>query len=236
MVNRFFRPPALIGQCILCGDAGQPGLDICLPCLRELPVIHHCCQQCALSLSDPASLLCGLCVQNKPPFSRARALWHYQAPIAQLISGFKYNRRYSFGNTLAIIMADSIVSAHLHGEMYRPSPDLIIPTPLHWYRRLRRGFNQSEQLACVLSERLNIPMLRAIKRRKATPPQQSLNAQQRKNNLRKAFEVTDDIRNLHVAVVDDVMTTGATATEISHCLLDAGAREVEIWCLARTPR
>ncbi|MEE8058380.1 MAG: phosphoribosyltransferase family protein [Pseudomonadales bacterium] len=238
MVNRFFQafyskspPLAVIGQCILCGDCGQPGLDLCRPCSDELPLLSHCCQRCALPLTDGSQNNCGQCLQSPPPFQHTKATWHYSPPIAQLISSFKYNHRYSYGHTLAKIMGFKLASAYTHNNL----PDVIIATPLHWYRQLRRGFNQSEQLTQSLAKHLNIPPLRAVKRCKSTPPQQSLNARQRKQNLQGAFTVCADVTGKRLALVDDVMTTGATASEISRCLLKAGAAEIHIWCLARTP-
>ncbi len=238
MVNRFFHSLSaplpnfsIIGQCILCGDSAQAGLDICPPCVAELPTLGHCCPRCALPLADGDGSDCGQCLLLPPPFSRTEAAWCYQPPIAQIISGFKYNHHYCYGKTLAVLMHRKIAGAYLHDAL----PDRITATPLHWSRLLRRGFNQSEQLARYYAKQLAIPLITAVKRRKATPAQQSLDALQRQQNLRGAFTVVEDVTGMCIALVDDVMTTGATASEISRCLLDAGAAEVHVWCLARTP-
>ena len=238
MVNSFFRqlalkstPFSLLGQCILCADPAQTDLDLCSSCCAELPLLNHACQRCALPLTTPSEPLCGECLQSPPPFSRCHASWLFHPPIAQLISGFKYNRQLSYGHTLAKISSKYIVSAY----NTQPLPDLIIPTPMHWLRHLRRGHNHSELLAQHYAKHLRLPLTHAVKRSKPTPPQQTLNAQQRKQNLRGAFSVSNQVKDKRIALVDDVMTTGATATEISRCLLRAGASEVHIWCLARTP-
>ena len=172
MVNRFFHcisgsQPRLrvLGQCILCGDLGQAELDICIPCSAELPRLHNSCQWCALPLADQTPGICGRCQQSPPPFQRSVAIWLYLPPIARLISGFKYQQHYSFGYTLSSMAAKEFASAYKHSDL----PELIIPTPLHWYRRLRRGFNQSERIAAVIARHLNIPVAIALKRARATP-------------------------------------------------------------------
>ena len=237
MVNRFFQrlrallPLELPGQCILCGASSNRTLDLCRACEDDLPLISHACTRCALPLTTRSAQYCGQCLQTPPPFERTIAVWHYRPPIAQLISGFKYNNRYSYGQTLVKIMAEQLVSTHYGSHL----PDLIVPTPLHWRRQLKRGFNQSQQLAHYLSSRLHVPLALAVKREKMTSPQQSLNARQRRQNLRGAFTVTGNVDGKRLALVDDVMTTGATVTEISRSLLAAGALEIHIWCLARTP-
>jgi ComF family protein len=111
-----------------------------------------------------------------------------------------------------------------------------VPVPLHWRRRWTRGFNQAEVIADELAYRLRIPLhAQALLRRQQHTPQQQLTAAQRRRNLRSGFAIRGDVRGRHVALVDDVVTTGATAAEIARTLLDAGAASVQVWCLARTP-
>jgi ComF family protein len=123
----------------------------------------------------------------------------------------------------------------------RPAPDALIPMPLHWFRGWRRGFNQAELLARSLSLH---PRLRSARlsvdgslcrRRRATRPQHGLDAKSRRRNLRNAIECTAPIDGLCLAIIDDVMTTGASADALARVLLKAGAAEVEVWCCARTP-
>lgn len=235
MVNSFWRRLSgltLRGQCILCADRGQPGVDICLACEAELPFLGPHCRCCALPLNQLDQPLCGHCLKSPPPFSRTEAVWEYRPPIAQLIQGFKYRRRFSYGKLLATISSRKFASAYQHSA----TPDLITPVPLHWRRQLQRGFNQSERLAVVFARQLNLPLIKVMKRRQATSPQQQLNASQRRKNLQQAFHVTRSVNGKTIAVVDDVMTTGATARAVSDCLLAAGAADVHIWCLARTPQ
>ncbi|ARN76349.1 hypothetical protein BST96_08885 [Oceanicoccus sagamiensis] len=215
---------------MLCGDIGQPGLDICHDCEVDLPRLGHHCQHCALPLPSPEQTLCGHCQLMPPPFQRTVAIYLYQYPVAELIAGFKYNRQLSYGKVLSLTGLNGFVSAYTY-----EFPDIITPIPLHWRRRLKRGFNQSEQIATYLAKGMDIPTLPLLQRSQFTPPQQQLDAQQRRQNLRGAFEATQNLAGQCVAVVDDVMTTGATATEVSKVLLEAGAGEVHIWVLARTP-
>lgn len=241
MVNRFSTPGWAAAQgypgcCVLCGGSGQPRLDICLDCQQDLPYLTHACHCCALPLSDCGKgehnqQLCGQCLQAPPPYLRTEAVWLYQPPIAQLISSFKYKNQYCYGHVLSIIGAKKIASAYKHSYF----PDLVTATPLHWTRRLQRGFNQSERLARYWASRLGIPYQHCLKRIKATPPQQTLSATDRRRNLRNAFKICADVNGKRIAVVDDVITTGATARELTSCLLTAGAAEVHLWCLARTP-
>jgi ComF family protein len=114
---------------------------------------------------------------------------------------------------------------------------MIAAVPLHWRRHWRRGFNQSELLAKLYARELNIRLFHGLKRSRYTRNQQSLNAVQRKQNLRKAFQLSGEtsIADQRIALVDDIMTTGATAREVSQTLLNAGAAEVHVWVLARTP-
>lgn len=235
MVNRFIasvtRKITFPGQCILCTSSCQSNLDICIPCQSDLPEITHPCHRCALPLQDSHSILCGQCLLQPPPFTKTIAVWQYLPPVAQLISGFKYHHRYPYGAVLATLSQKKLTSAY----QKEPLPDLICPTPMHWRRRLTRGFNHSEQLARHYCQQLGIPLHHAVKRQKATTAQRSLDAQQRHQNLKGAFTVAEQLKDKSIALVDDVMTTGATASEISRCLLAAGAAEVHVWCLARTP-
>jgi ComF family protein len=117
--------------------------------------------------------------------------------------------------------------------------DVIVPMPLHWRKRLERGFNQSELLARVLSRRTGIPVLNALERRKPTAPQAGLTRAQRRSNVAGAFEASrrrDRIDGRHVLLIDDVLTTGATASACAAVLKRAGARRVTVLTLARADR
>lgn len=222
----------LEGCCIVCGQRSQRCIDICRPCENELPWMSWQCQRCALPVSSAGAKLCGQCLLSPPVFHRAISVWKYSPPVAQLISAFKYRRRCSYGRVL------SELAAPVFTDAYRQStkPDFLLATPLHWRRHMLRGFNQSEQICGCLSRQLNIPLFRGVRRVRATRPQQAQSAQQRQKNLSGVFSLstTSCLTDSCVAVVDDVITTGSTANELSRCLLSAGVSEVHIWSLART--
>jgi ComF family protein len=226
MVNNWLArllPP----RCLLCGmDGGRNGL--CRACLRDLPVIEHPCPLCALPLPTADALACGRCLTDPPPWRRCVSALLYEAPASHLIAALKYRARLPVARLLGETLAAQIGPA--------PQIDAILPVPLHWRRRWQRGFNQAEIIADELGRRLQLPVhTRWLVRHRATPAQQSLSAAERARNLRGAFALRHRVVGLRIAVVDDVVTTGHTATEATCQLLAAGAAAVEIWSLARTP-
>lgn len=231
MVNRF-EQLLFPGYCLLCGEPSQRPQDICRACEQELPALGNHCPRCALPLNQTGTTECAECLKKAPYFQRVISGWRYQGSAAQLISRFKYQRQHSYGRVLGELFSKQLQQAY-HGQAL---PDLIVATPMHWLRRLRRGFNHSEQLAGQLSRQLHIPVFRHIRRIRHSKTQQSLNAAQRRRNLKAVFRIGRPLHGQRIAIVDDVMTTGATANELSHALLMAGAIEIHIWCLARTPK
>jgi len=243
MVNRVWKVLAS-RRCLLCGlnytvDGAVADTDaLCAGCSAELPRIYDHCRHCGLPLPAPAisctsilSPICGQCQLHPPPYGRCIAPLVYQAPVSQLIAHFKYGGRLAYGRLLS-----SELLCRLRRES-QLNADLIAPVPLHWRRRWSRGFNQAEIIGDELSRALRVPLrVDLLARTRSTPPQQSLSASQRRMNLRGAFALaTAAPLDRHIALVDDVVTTGATVGEISRLLLDAGARSVQVWCLARTP-
>ena len=220
-------------QCTLCGLPSHRSLPLCVDCAAELTPNHTACTRCAIPLAPgqgPKSL-CGNCLRRPPPFHRVIAPWQYSEYLGHLI------HRWKFSGDLGM----TPLLAGLWQQQARPCPvDLLVPVPLHWWRQWRRGFNQSELLARRLQgdcqELQSSPIdTRLVRRHRATAVQSGSNAQARARNLRGAFTVTRPCDNLRIAVIDDVLTTGGTAAEIARELGKAGARHIEIWCLARTP-
>lgn len=224
--------PVPPGRCLLCGSTCRSEVDICSPCQGDLPWLEPGCRRCAQPLPDPESRdLCGRCLVDPPHFSSAIACWSYRPPVSRVIAAYKYHRTLSYGRSLSLLMADQLASAY----SYESPPDIVTDVPLHRWRYLRRGFNQSEAIARTLAAKLQLPYRPLLTRARATPAQQSLNAEQRRRNLRGAFRCREPLNGECVALVDDVITTGSTANEISRSLIAAGAREVHVWCLAKTP-
>lgn len=230
MVN-YFSWTLLPGRCVLCSAAGDRA-DLCAACSADLPRIEHACGQCGLPLPGAGISHCGRCLKRPPPFQRCVGPLRYTAPVSQLITAFKYRGKLSYGRALALQLAD-----YLRDNADPGAIDVLLPVPLHWRRRWQRGFNQAEVIADTLSRSLKLPLqTRLLRRRRATPPQQDLDARARAANLRDVFQVRGQkLAGLRVALIDDVVTTGATAAEVSRTLLRAGVESVEVWCLARTP-
>lgn len=227
-IQRLLYPPT----CLLCGRSGAEGRDLCPECRSELPHNLNPCRCCALPLpvDAPAGALCGKCQQRPPPFVRCLAPFTYRSPLPELINGLKFHGRLSYSRLLTELLLPAITAA-----IHQP-PELIIPVPLHPTRLRERGYNQALELARPLSLHLGIPLeLHHCRRTRATPPQSGLEQKQRRRNIRGAFEISPEIQARHVALLDDVVTTGSTAAELTRQLHRRGVGRVEVWALARTP-
>lgn len=218
-------PPA----CILCGYPGR-NANICLPCQKNLPILPHSCPRCGRFLSFYQEL-CGTCLSEPPPFDRTFALCAYEAPLVQMIIRLKFQQRLSHAHAFADLLTEKILGQWYQGGSL---PELIIPMPLHPLRLRERGFNQALEIAKPVARRLNIPIaVKGIQRIRHTAAQSSLPAAQRRQNLASAFAVSGDYSGRHIAVVDDVITTGHTMREFCQTLKARGAERIDVWCCAR---
>jgi len=180
-------------------------------------------------LPGPHERLCAHCQQADPAFERVQAPWLFTQPLQQLLHQFKFHGSLAAGNTLGRLFAQQLE--------IEAKPDLIIPVPLHPKRLRERGYNQAAELARPIGKLLNLPLdTRSLQRIRHTNEQSSLNAKERRRNLRGAFHCNADLQNKRVVIVDDVVTTGSTANEIAKTLRRAGARHIEIWAAARASR
>ena len=162
----------------------------------------------------------------------------YEYPLTPLIHKFKYRRNLTSGKLLGQFLAEYISNCAQNNSDWQ-MPDVIIPTPMHWMRRWQRGFNQAEILGSYVASELKLPLATdIIQRKQRTPSQKELTRAERQKNLRKAFAISPNnqqkIIGKHIALIDDVVTTTATARELSQLLIKAGAADVQIWALART--
>jgi len=209
--------------CLLCGAIGQTK-TWCSACDAALPhLTTACCPVCALPTPDGAN--CGHCLLTPPHFKRTVAVYSYAFPLDKLILALKYGEKF----LLARQMGEEIAK--------RASilPDCLVAMPLHPLRLRERSYNQSLLLARHIARQLNLPILPfACQRLRNTPSQSTLPLKERSKNMRKAFKCSAEIAGMHVAIVDDVMTTGATMNELALTLLNAGASEVSAWVVART--
>ncbi|WP_236172667.1 ComF family protein [Pseudomonas pseudonitroreducens] len=222
-------------QCLLCGGAtDQAALPLCAGCDDDLPWLAGHCTVCALPL-PVAGQTCGQCLRRAPAFHRVETPLRYGFPVDALVTRFKHQANAPLGRLLGQLLERHLLHAYEEGL---PRPDRLIPVPLSRRRERQRGFNQAQLLADWLATPLGLPVdNRLVLRTQDTPAQQGLDAATRKRNLRRAFTLTEGaaVESLHLALVDDVLTTGATAERIARLLRRAGARRVDVYCLARTP-
>lgn len=212
-------------RCLLCGGRGQPGLDLCPACMNDLPRNRICCSRCALPLPYPAAE-CGACLKHPPPWQSAWVPWRYAWPLDRLEARYKFSADLAAGRTLV----------KLWQQLSPPQrPQAIIPIPLHRTRQRQRGYDQVLQLARPLARRLHLPLITDVLQRRApTAAQSELNAVARRRNVRGAFTVREGAAlPAHVALLDDVLTTGATMGECTRVLRRAGVQRVDAWALAR---
>jgi ComF family protein len=168
-------------------------------------------------------------MRRPPPFAASQVPLLYQPPVNRLIGEFKFRQRLYLAEPLSRLFCAALAT-----ELSRP--DLILPVPLHPRRLRERGFNQSLELAHRIAAELELKIdWRSCRRIRATPPQSGLEQGARRKNLRSAFVADSALSGRHIALFDDVITTGATVTAASRALLQAGASRVDVWALARTP-
>lgn len=174
-------------------------------------------------------MLCGHCL-NKPPEQDASfSLFRYQPPIDRLIADLKYHDKLTLSRFFASQMAEQLKAHTL--------PQLLIPIPLHSRRLRERGYNQSLELAKQLSQQLHIPVqTNVLTRIRDTQPQASLPFSERRKNMKQAFQINNTYIPSHVALVDDVLTTGHTVDAAAKLLRQAGVNKIEVWTIARTVR
>jgi len=228
-----FLPPL----CLACaGPVQQPG-QLCASCWNGArfiaPPLCACCGA-PFELAMPEGTLCGACLAEPPPFARARAALSYEGVGRDLVLGFKMADRTYCAPAFAEWLART-------GAALLAEADLLVPVPLHRWRLLARRFNQAALMAHELSRRTGLQVLPdALVRLRSTPSQASLRAAERAANVRGAFAVRrgakSKLEGRRVVLIDDVLTTGATAGACARALLKAGASSVDVLTLARRDR
>jgi len=208
---------------------------LCNNCINALPWLTGQCQRCALPLltqGNRRNILCPECQKKTPPFRHCIAAFQYQEPINKLITTIKTNPHAPELLQLSGLLATTIADRYETNKL----PQIIIPLPLHWRKLTHRGFNQSYSIARSLCQKLSGIELRndICYRRTYSPPQHLQGKHQRLRFMRNAFAVHKRIDGQSVAIVDDVVTTKATAIAAASSLIKAGAKSVDIWCIART--
>ena len=215
-------PPA----CLLCAGYGAAD-GLCQGCNRALPRLRapHC-PICAAP--GTGAEVCGRCLIRRPAFDRVVAALVYAFPTDALVRALKYRGGLACARPLAAALADALDS--------EPYPDLVMPMPLAPRRLRERGFNQAMEIARLVGAEFGLGITaNGCRRSRESAPQASLPWKERAANVRNAFACELDLDGKTVAVVDDVLTTGATLNELALTLKRRGAREVWGWVVARTP-
>ena len=222
-VQRLIAP-----SCLLCSGPSAGAL-LCAPCDADLPRLagkhgEHC-DTCALPITEGKR--CGACLSHPPAYDHVCAPYTYAFPLDALVQALKYRGMLA----IAPLFGGAIAST------LDQRPDVIIPMPLANARLRERGFNQAQEIARHVAKLTDVTLMpRACRKVRDTAPQAALPWKERAKNMRKAFVCDEDFTGVHVAVVDDVMTTGATLNEFARTLKRSGAARVENWVVARTPR
>ncbi len=217
---------ALPGRCAFCLAPCEEGRAWCTACHAALPWNRSACPVCAEPL--PATVAprpCGHCLRRSPCFQCARVPLRYEGEVAELMQRFKFHASPRAGTLLLALLEEGLAGSE--------PPQALIAVPLHPHRARERGFDQGYWLAERLAARLHVPLVGA-RRLADTRSQRGLDRGKRRGNLRGAFRLEARLPP-RVALLDDVMTTGATLDALARACRQAGATEIEAWAIARTP-
>ncbi|MGH8506811.1 MAG: ComF family protein [Stenotrophobium sp.] len=217
----------LLGTSLCCFcSAKTQGTAICAGCRRSLPWNHCACPGCARPQIHAAP--CPACLKKPLPFDRAWATFRLEAPVQQGVHQLKYHAGLNQARLLGTLMGQRLA------QRSQPLPTLVIPVPLHDTRLMRRGYNQALELARGVQRVLDIEVdASAARRLRRTRDQIGLTPAQRRRNVHEAFAIDARVAGRHIALLDDVMTTGATLADLARAARHAGATRIEAWALAR---
>lgn len=215
--------------CVICFSKGLK-YGLCNNCKNLLKTDQPVCIQCSnyLLAADNATI-CGACLKNPPYFDSTLSVGIYAAHLKKMITEFKFHEKLYLYRIFSHLLVEKIQ------QQSNPLPECIIPVALHRYRLQERGFNQALEIAKGVAKALNISIdYSCCKRIKYTLPQSSIPAKERQQNVKHAFILTREINYKHIAIIDDVVTTGSTVNELSRIFKKAGVKKIDIWCIART--
>ncbi len=219
--------------CVCCHfNSEELYIDLCVWCKGNLPWLRDCCYQCGLPLDHiKESIFCDKCQNHPPAYDRLCALFSYKPPISNLVNKLKFGGILYHGPMFASLLAEAIQQ---RWYVDQPLPQAIIPVPLHLKRLRKRGYNQAVEIAQPLAKMLRLPLdvttcIRIINTRQQT----RLSKELRQQNLTRAFLAENARHYSHVALLDDVVTTGSTVRAVSNALLDVGVENIDVWCVCR---
>ncbi len=217
----------IAGPCVFCG-AATASRQICAQCRGLLPWNEEFCDLCGqVTYSGQlADACCEACQARNPPFEKARAPLIYDFPVDAVLKAIKFKRQLWYVPALAALLLETL-------ERDFPAVDALVPVPLHRMRQMRRGFNQALELCRPLHAKTALPILMQAKRMRATVAQTGLNAAERRKNMKNAFAVRGKLECRHPLIIDDVITTGETCSQLAAELLKAGAESVGVLAVAR---
>lgn len=214
--------------CSLCGNTSELKTDLCHDCLADLTTHHPVCQHCGRAITTQHHSHCGKCMKHPPSYDRTHAAFEYSSPLNSVITELKFHGKIQLARVLADAWLLNMKNRNVE------IPEALLPVPLHKKRLRQRGYNQALELARPVASHFGIPLLtNMVARVRATTAQTQLTAKQRKKNMRGAFEHTSPIPYRHIAMFDDVVTTGSTVQELASVLKKAGVERVDVWCIAR---
>ena len=223
--------------CLLCHGLTPPLQDLCHHCAQDMPWNQHCCERCAEPWPDPFEGLCQQCIQEEPHYDQCFAPFLYQFPIDQLILQGKGGKRAELLFSLGRLLA-----AQLQAQQVT-RPDIIVPVPLHPNKQRERGFNQAGVIATLVGRKLGIPVSHNLIIKVREPKQQkSLSRSGRQHNMTRAFRIQCTVLQSlpypvqHIALLDDVITTGSTLNQLAKQLRSSGVERVDGWALARAAK
>ncbi|MCH8070566.1 MAG: ComF family protein [Proteobacteria bacterium] len=217
----------IAGFCVLCDQAVDGG-RICGQCRRILPwndTFCECCGQAVIA-GQPPGVVCVACQSLPPPFEKARSPLIYDFPVDAVIKAIKFRRQLWYVPAFADILRRTLTREFAQ-------VDALVPVPLHRWRQMTRGFNQATELCRPLHQATGLPILMQVTRIRATSAQTGLNTAERKRNLNNAFAVSGILKSRHPLIVDDVITTGETCSQLAKELLRSGAKTVSVLTVAR---
>lgn len=225
LLRQLLPPACPLCKTTLAAGWSEPFCSDCWADFVPLPQAH--CSSCSLPFIavDNSSHLCSRCLTKPPPFTTVYAAGHFSGSLREAVHRFKFNQNYFLDRSLGFLLNRALPA--------ECDCELLVPVPLHPYRLRQRSYNQSLLLARELGRLRSLPVMPLLEKPVETDSQQGLSADKRETNLKQAFQATAKLGGERVLLVDDVMTTGATAKACSKVLLDAGAARVDVAVVGR---
>lgn len=214
-------------SCVVCQQVDDD--YFCANCLDLLPWLRNACKLCACELESVTTQHCGECLIDPPAHDKIIALFKYEFPIPSLITQFKFRRQFYLGTAFGTVLSKKVRESY-ENDAY---PECIIPVPLHPIRLRQRGYNQALEIARSLKKNGLKIEFTATSRVIATLPQTLIDHNDRRKNVANSFLIANDFKCQHVALLDDVVTTGSTLNELTSTLKKQGVKRVDVICVAK---